>query len=55
MLVAIPTAGLSSGEGSQMSLPAKIGIWVAATAVVGTGLYFYLTSDQTTEHPRKTT
>lgn len=53
MLVAIPTAGLSGGEGSQMSIPAKIGVWVAATAVVGTGIYFFLTSNQTTDQPAK--
>jgi len=52
MLGAIPTTGLPGGDG-QLSIPAKIGIWVAATAVVGTGIYFYLTSNQATEQVKQ--
>jgi hypothetical protein len=52
MLGAIPTTGLPTGGEGQLSIPAKIGMWVAATAVVGTGIYFYLTSHETAEQPK---
>jgi hypothetical protein len=52
MLGAIPTAGLTGGEG-QLSLPAKVGIWVGAAAIVGTGVYFYLTATDSQEQPKK--
>jgi hypothetical protein len=52
MLVAIPTANLPSG-GEGASIASKIGMWIAASAVVGAGVYFWLkseeTSDKTTE------
>lgn len=49
MLGAIPTASIPQGGEGHLSLPAKIGAWVAATAIVGTGIYFYLTSNETTD------
>src|SRR5688500_18255936 len=39
MLGAIPTTGLTGGEG-PLSLPAKVGLWVGAAAIIGTGVYF---------------
>jgi hypothetical protein len=47
MLVALPTPPMH-GSG-HVSVSAKVSMWVAATAVVGAGIYFLLRSDEKTE------
>src|SRR5687768_7409845 len=44
MLGAIPTSGLQGG-GESASLASKVGMWIAASAVVGAGVYFWLKAD----------
>ena len=50
MLGAIPTTGLP--HGGETSLVAKVGMWVAASAVVGTGIYYYLTNTDAPEQAK---
>lgn len=47
MLGAIPTPAIHGG--SESSLLSKVGMWVAASAVIGAGVYFWLSSDDTQE------
>jgi hypothetical protein len=51
MLGTIPTAGLQGG-GEGAAIATKVGMWIAASAVVGAGVYFWLKGD---EASKKTT
>ncbi|RAV98108.1 anti-sigma factor family protein [Pseudochryseolinea flava] len=47
MLGAIPTPAIQGG--GESSLLSKVGMWVAASAVVGAGVYFWLNSNDASE------